>query len=66
MFFLQVRDLSDCPPSYPSSNPKPLTEVGLLTKCHTDAVLSTAFSPFHFTLVSGCMAGKIVWHQPML
>ncbi|EFX74031.1 hypothetical protein DAPPUDRAFT_324775 [Daphnia pulex] len=35
-------------------------------KGHSDVVLSTAFSPTHPLFVSGCLGGKIVWHQPVL
>ncbi|XP_071441141.1 DDB1- and CUL4-associated factor 10 homolog [Hetaerina americana] len=34
--------------------------------CHNDIVVSTKFSPTHCLLVSGCLKGKIVWHQPIL
>ncbi|XP_043268966.1 DDB1- and CUL4-associated factor 10 [Venturia canescens] len=33
---------------------------------HTDIVVSTKFSPRHCLLVSGCLSGKIVWHQPVV
>ncbi|KAK2709253.1 DDB1- and CUL4-associated factor 10-like [Artemia franciscana] len=34
--------------------------------CHTNVVVSTQFSPIHCMLVSGCLNGKIVWHQPIM
>jgi WD repeat-containing protein 32 len=33
---------------------------------HSDIVVSTKFSPKHYLLVSGCLSGKIVWHQPVV
>lgn len=47
------------------AGPKPLYEIK--TKlCHTDVVVSSKFSPKFPLLVSGCLRGKIVWHQPVL
>lgn len=34
------------------------------TNCHPDIVVSTRFSPISPLLVSGCLQGKIIWHQP--
>lgn len=33
-------------------------------KCHQDIVVSTRFSPCQPLLVSGCLSGQIIWHQP--
>lgn len=45
--------------------PKPFHEIK--TKhCHSDVVISSKFSPKFPLLVSGCLRGKIVWHQPVL
>lgn len=33
---------------------------------HSDVVVTTKFSPVHPIFVSGCLGGKIVWHQPVL
>jgi len=33
---------------------------------HSNIVLCTKFSPVHPLLVSGCLAGRIVWYQPRL
>lgn len=33
-------------------------------KCHQDIVVSTRFSPCQPLLVSGCLGGQIIWHQP--
>jgi DDB1- and CUL4-associated factor 10 len=35
-------------------------------ECHSDIVVSTKFSPRFPLLVTGCLRGKIVWHQPLL
>lgn len=55
-------ELSLCVPHKP---PVPLYEIGT-NMCHTDIVVSTKFSPKHYLLVSGCLTGKIVWHQPVV
>ena len=34
--------------------------------CHSNVVVTTKFSPIHPLFVSGCLGGKIVWHQPLL
>lgn len=55
-------ELSTCVPSKP-----PVQLYELTTNvCHTDIVVSTKFSPQHCLLVSGCLSGKIVWHQPVV
>lgn len=36
-----------------------------VVKCHSDVVVSTKFSPTQPLLVSGCLQGKLVWHQPV-
>lgn len=36
------------------------------TTSHSDVVVTTKFSPTHPVFVSGCLGGKIVWHQPLL
>lgn len=33
-------------------------------KCHQDIVVSTRFSPIQPLLASGCLQGRIIWHQP--
>lgn len=49
--------------------PKPpgikLHEIGTNVS-HSNTVLCTKFSPVHPLLVSGCLAGRIVWYQPRL
>lgn len=44
--------------------PKPLHEIKI-NNCHRDIVVSTKFNPRYPSLVSGCLSGKIVWHQPL-
>ena len=36
------------------------------TTSHSDVVVTTKFSPTHPVFVSGCLGGKIIWHQPLL
>lgn len=33
-------------------------------KCHSEIVVSTRFSPIQPLLASGCLQGRVVWHQP--
>jgi len=54
-------DLSDCVPQ----SAVPLYEIGMKSS-HTEVVLSSAFSPFHWMLVTGCLAGRVSWHQPAI
>ena len=58
-------DLYDDTAYYPSKT-RQLHEVTCLAGFHDDVVLSSAFSPHGFTLVTGCRSGKISWHQPVL
>ena len=60
----KLEDLSYCSPSQLSDPPRELYVVGTNRDCHQEVVLSTAFSPIHYTLVTGCRGGSIVWHQP--
>jgi hypothetical protein len=55
-------ELSAC---IPSKSPVQLYELAT-NVCHADIVVSTKFSPQHCLLVSGCLSGKIVWHQPVV
>jgi hypothetical protein len=55
-------ELSTCVPPRP---PVQLYELAT-NVCHADIVVSTKFSPQHCLLVSGCLSGKIVWHQPVV
>lgn len=61
-FSPECSELSSC---VPKSSPLKLYELGT-TVCHQDIVVSTKFSPRHCLLVSGCLTGRIVWHQPVL
>ena len=62
-FAKDCSELSNCiPPDYES-----VKLVELATNIsHSDIVVSTKFSPRHCLLVSGCLGGKIVWHQPVV
>merc|ERR1739844_300848 len=60
-FNSQCQDLSSCVPEEPVR----LYEVG--TKMgHQEVVLSSAFSPTHWLLATGCLSGSLVWHQPVI
>ncbi|XP_020281706.1 DDB1- and CUL4-associated factor 10 [Pseudomyrmex gracilis] len=62
-FSSDCAELSNCvPPANESVQLHELaTHIG-----HSDIVVSTKFSPKHYLLVSGCLSGKIVWHQPVV
>lgn len=47
------------------NGPNKLHELKYLDS-HKDTVVSTRFSPVQPLLVSGCLQGKIVWHQPQI
>ncbi|KAF2358845.1 WD40 repeat [Trinorchestia longiramus] len=49
-----------------SEQPQKLVVLSRLPSCHRKSVVSTRFSPTHLMLVSGCLDGKIAWHQPVL
>lgn len=61
-FNQRLEDLSVCRQDTPTT----LNVVGNIADCHKDVVLSTAFSPHQFSLVTGCLAGNVIWHQPVL
>nr|CAD7431045.1 unnamed protein product [Timema monikensis] len=60
-FSSECAELSACVPAKP---PMKLHELACNVS-HRDIVVSTKFSPLHCMLVSGCLGGKIVWHQPV-
>ena len=62
-FSNECQELSDCVPSFNES--VQLHELATNVS-HSDIVVSTKFSPRHCLLVSGCLSGKIVWHQPVV
>ena len=62
-FSNQCQELSDCVPPFNES--VQLHELATSIS-HTDIVVSTKFSPRHCLLVSGCLSGKIFWHQPVI
>lgn len=46
------------------TGPRPMVEIGQSLGIHQDLVVSSKFSPRYHMLVTGCLEGKIVWHQP--
>ncbi|XP_060587631.1 LOW QUALITY PROTEIN: uncharacterized protein LOC132743126 [Ruditapes philippinarum] len=54
-------ELCDCIPS----SPVKLYEV-TCSLAHVNCVVATKFSPVHNLIVSGCLDGKIAFHQPVL
>lgn len=62
-FSKECQELSDCVPAFNES--VQLHELATNVS-HSDIVVSTKFSPRHCLLVSGCLSGKIVWHQPVV
>lgn len=55
-------ELSTLQPQFPGIK---LHEIGTNVS-HSNIVLCTKFSPVHPLLVSGCLAGRIVWYQPRI
>lgn len=62
-FSSDCAELSNCVP--PANVSVQLHELATSIS-HSDIVVSTKFSPRHCLLVSGCLSGKIVWHQPVV
>lgn len=62
-FSSDCTELSNCVP--PPNESVQLHELAT-SPSHSDIVVSTKFSPRHCLLVSGCLSGKIVWHQPVV
>lgn len=57
-------DCSELPRTlHPRGEAQPLVAIKYV-KCHTDIVVSTKFSPRQPLFASGCLRGKVVWHQP--
>ena len=54
-------ELCDCVPERPVQ----LCEL-TANMTHTSVVVTTKFSPTHCLLVSGCLSGKVDFHQPVL
>jgi len=54
-------DLASCVPEQPVRLYELGTKLG-----HNEVVLSSAFSPCHWLLATGCLSGRIAWHQPVL
>ncbi|KAG7191124.1 hypothetical protein KM043_007156 [Ampulex compressa] len=62
-FSSDCAELSNCVPPFNES--VQLHELATNVS-HSGIVVSTKFSPRHCLLVSGCLGGKIVWHQPVV
>nr|XP_012143917.1 PREDICTED: DDB1- and CUL4-associated factor 10 isoform X2 [Megachile rotundata] len=62
-FSSDCSELSNCVPPFNES--VQLHELAANIS-HTGIVVSTKFSPRHCLLVSGCLGGTIVWHQPVV
>lgn len=56
---LALNNQEDC------TTPKHLTELKMIIG-HECPVLTTRFSPYYPLLASGCLNGKVVFHQPVL
>lgn len=57
-------DCSELPRTlHPRGEAQPLVSIKHI-KCHSDIVVSTKFSPRQPLFASGCLRGKVVWHQP--
>ena len=61
-----MEDLSYQHPASLQEPAKELNVVGAIQDSHDEVVLSTAFSPHHFLLVTGCRGGTVQWHHPTL
>ncbi|XP_076630424.1 DDB1- and CUL4-associated factor 10 homolog [Colletes latitarsis] len=62
-FSSDCSELSNCVPPFNES--VQLHELATNVS-HSGIVVSTKFSPRHCLLVSGCLRGKIVWHEPVI
>ncbi len=61
-------DLAQAPPVSDGAPARKLHEVGAVSAhCgHRDVVLSSSFEPGGYSIVTGCLGGRIVWHKPVL
>lgn len=55
----------ELPDTLDAKNQTSLFDLVQVVQCHKDVVVSTKFSPTQPLLVSGCLKGKLVWHQPI-
>lgn len=55
----------ELPDALDANNKTSLFNLVKVVKCHSDVVVCTKFSPIQPLLVSGCLQGKLVWHQPI-
>lgn len=54
---------SELPRTLSDGEAQPLVAIKYI-KCHSDIVVSTKFSPRQPLFASGCLRGRVVWHQP--
>lgn len=59
------KELCDCDTANLHLLPKKLSETGTNVS-HRNNVLCTRFSPTHLLLATGCLSGKVAFHQPVL
>ena len=65
-------NISEChSPLLPSSRKgayclAPFPPNNMILNQHFQVVLSSAFSPTHWLLATGCLSGRLVWHQPVI
>lgn len=63
----RCQELSDCVESWHEPQaPRVLQEVAVDKDCHSNVVVCAKFSPNYPLLVTGCLRGSIVWHNPRL
>lgn len=55
---------TEIPNALPANHKAQMLKQIKFIKCHSDIVVSTKFSPRHSLVVTGCLGGKVVWHQP--
>lgn len=63
----KCQELSDCVESWNGPQaPQVLQEIVVDKECHSNVVVCAKFSPNYPLLVTGCLRGSIVWHNPRL
>ena len=58
-FNYKIEDLSTCAALSLDEPPRELHAVGTIADCHKEVVLSPAFSPNNFLLVTGCRVAHL-------
>lgn len=59
------KELCDCDTAQMHLHPRKLSETGTNIS-HRNNVLCARFSPVHLLLATGCLGGKVAFHQPVL